>query len=362
MDISGSLEAKNTKLSGADQVNVRVTDQIGNLDVATSESETSDISLDMESSSEKQQFTLATPGSVKLTTTMEDEQIDLFGNRVKIAGGANSALLQFSRIPGSLFVLVPGGNNRINVVTTMAETIIRTGNGSDTFILGGAVDDEEDMEYTFDYSGKNGGEAQSGMMGAGNQHKLDISTEGGENTWHLWMSGAPFYLEGGTGHDTFIRYTFTITDKDGNTKIFATPHYNISSKGGNITKIGFPSYGGNRRPVVSGTQGTWILTEAGTWQFAKQTGGYQTGWMYRGGKWWYFNEEGIMQTGWILSGGRWYYLLPGEGSMLTGWQQIDGVWYYFAPYDHVQYPAGSMFCQEQTPDGYSVDENGRWIA
>jgi glucan-binding YG repeat protein len=69
-----------------------------------------------------------------------------------------------------------------------------------------------------------------------------------------------------------------------------------------------------------------------------------------------------MQTGWILSGGRWYYLLPGEGSMLTGWQQIDGVWYYFAPYDHVQYPAGSMFCQEQTPDGYSVDENGRWIA
>ncbi len=362
LDISGSLEAKNTKLSGADQVNVRVTDQIGNLDVATSESETSDISLDMESSSEKQQFTLATPGSVKLTTTMEDEQIDLFGNRVKIAGGANSALLQFSRIPGSLFVLVPGGNNRINVVTTMAETIIRTGNGSDTFILGGAVDDEEDMEYTFDYSGKNGGEAQSGMMGAGNQHKLDISTEGGENTWHLWMSGAPFYLEGGTGHDTFIRYTFTITDKDGNTKIFATPHYNISSKGGNITKIGFPSYGGNRRPVVSGTQGTWILTEAGTWQFAKQTGGYQTGWMYRGGKWWYFNEEGIMQTGWILSGGRWYYLLPGEGSMLTGWQQIDGVWYYFAPYDHMQYPAGSMFCQEQTPDGYSVDENGRWIA
>ena len=113
---------------------------------------------------------------------------------------------------------------------------------------------------------------------------------------------------------------------------------------------------------MSGTQGTWILTEAGTWQFAKQTGGYQTGWMYRGGKWWYFNEEGIMQTGWILSGGRWYYLLPGEGSMLTGWQQIDGVWYYFAPYDHVQYPAGSMFCQEQTPDGYSVDENGRWIA
>ena len=106
LDISGSLEAKNTKLSGADQVNVRVTDQIGNLDVATSESETSDISLDMESSSEKQQFTLATPGSVKLTTTMEDEQIDLFGNRVKIAGGANSALLQFSRIPGSLFVLV----------------------------------------------------------------------------------------------------------------------------------------------------------------------------------------------------------------------------------------------------------------
>ena len=354
--------AKNTKLSGADQVRVRVTDQIGNLDVATSESETSGISLDMESSSEQQQFTLATPGSVKLTTAMEDEQIDLFGNRVKIAGGANNALLRFSRMPGSLFVLVPGGNNRIHVVTTMAETMIQTGTGNDTFILGGAVEDEEDMEYTFDYSGRNGGEAQSGMMGAGNQHKLDISTEGGENTWHLWMSGAPFYLEGGTGHDTFIRYTFNITDQNGNTRTFATTHYNISSKGGSITKIGFPSSGGNRRPVVSGSQGTWILTEAGTWQFEKQTGGRQTGWMFRGGRWWYFNEEGTMQTGWILSGGQWYYLLPGEGSMLTGWQWIDGAWYYFTPYDHAKYPAGRMYRGEHTPDGCFVDDSGRWIA
>ena len=362
LDVSGSLEAKNTKLSGADQVRVRVTDQIGNLDVATSESETSGISLDMESSSEQQQFTLATPGSVKLTTAMEDEQIDLFGNRVKIAGGANNALLRFSRMPGSLFVLVPGGNNRIHVVTTIAETMIRTGTGNDTFILGGAVEDEEDMEYTFDYSGRNGGEAQSGMMGAGNQHKLDISTEGGENTWHLWMSGAPFYLEGGTGHDTFIRYTFNITDQNGNTRTFATTHYNISSKGGSITKIGFPSSGGNRRPVVSGSQGTWILTEAGTWQFEKQTGGRQTGWMFRGGRWWYFNEEGTMQTGWILSGGQWYYLLPGEGSMLTGWQWIDGAWYYFTPYDHAKYPAGRMYRSEHTPDGCFVDDSGRWIA
>ena len=362
LDVSGSLEAKNTKLSGADQVRVRVTDQIGNLDVATSESETSGISLDMESSSEQQQFTLATPGSVKLTTAMEDEQIDLFGNRVKIAGGANNALLRFSRMPGSLFVLVPGGNNRIHVVTTMAETMIQTGTGNDTFILGGAVEDEEDMEYTFDYSGRNGGEAQSGMMGAGNQHKLNISTEGGENTWHLWMSGAPFYLEGGTGHDTFIRYTFNITDQNGNTRTFATTHYNISSKGGSITKIGFPSSGGNRRPVVSGSQGTWILTEAGTWQFEKQTGGRQTGWMFRGGRWWYFNEEGTMQTGWILSGGQWYYLLPGEGSMLTGWQWIDGAWYYFTPYDHAKYPAGRMYRSEHTPDGCFVDDSGRWIA
>ena len=362
LDVSGSLEAKNTKLSGADQVRVRVTDQIGNLDVATSESETSGISLDMESSSEQQQFTLATPGSVKLTTAMEDEQIDLFGNRVKIAGGANNALLRFSRMPGSLFVLVLGGNNRIHVVTTMAETMIQTGTGNDTFILGGAVEDEEDMEYTFDYSGRNGGEAQSGMMGAGNQHKLNISTEGGENTWHLWMSGAPFYLEGGTGHDTFIRYTFNITDQNGNTRTFATTHYNISSKGGSITKIGFPSSGGNRRPVVSGSQGTWILTEAGTWQFEKQTGGRQTGWMFRGGRWWYFNEEGTMQTGWILSGGQWYYLLPGEGSMLTGWQWIDGAWYYFTPYDHAKYPAGRMYRSEHTPDSYFVDDSGRWIA
>ena len=38
---------------------------------------------------------------------------------------------------------VPGGNNLINVTTTMAPTDIKTGNGDDTFILGGPVEDEK---------------------------------------------------------------------------------------------------------------------------------------------------------------------------------------------------------------------------
>ncbi|HJB07537.1 MAG TPA: MucBP domain-containing protein [Candidatus Enterocloster faecavium] len=123
--------------------------------------------------------------------------------------------------------------------------------------------------------------------------------------------------------------------------------------------------------------------------------------------WFYFNNEGIMQYGWFLdtntgkwyylhgtSDGmlgtmiegwhfddqdkKWYYLNPGSGEMLLDWQQIGGAWYYFNPYAPAvtwnydeanggwyfngssSRPYGSMYQNEQTPDGYPVDGNGRW--
>ena len=88
----------------------------------------------------------------------------------------------------------------------MAPTDIQTGNGDDTFILGGPVEDEKDSEYPYKYKDENG------FTGAGNLHRLDIATEGGTNTWHLWICVVP-HLTGGMGNDTFIRYTFEVTDK-----------------------------------------------------------------------------------------------------------------------------------------------------
>ena len=81
-------------------------------------------------------------------------------------GGANNAVLNFTKAPAGLKVRVPGGNNLINVTTTVAPTDIQTGNGDDTFILGGPVEDEKDSEYTYKYKDENG------FMGAGNLHSL----------------------------------------------------------------------------------------------------------------------------------------------------------------------------------------------
>ena len=65
--------------------------------------------------------------------------------------------------------------------------------------------------------------------------------------------------------------------------------------------------------------------------------------------------------------GRWYYLNPvsnGElGTMMTGWQWIaneEGTefCYYFFPQPGG--PMGAMAVQATTPDGFEVNEQGRW--
>ncbi|WP_097005278.1 N-acetylmuramoyl-L-alanine amidase family protein [Lacrimispora amygdalina] len=75
---------------------------------------------------------------------------------------------------------------------------------------------------------------------------------------------------------------------------------------------------------------------------------------------------------------KWYYLSTRSTSMLTGWQLIDSKWYYLTPenggptyfgdniigwkYDNTKpwKPLGSMYQDEKTPDGYTVDTNGAW--
>jgi D-alanyl-D-alanine carboxypeptidase len=62
--------------------------------------------------------------------------------------------------------------------------------------------------------------------------------------------------------------------------------------------------------------------------------------------------------------------------MLTGWQRVNGAWYLFgadgamqadvwAPYAGAWYylgADGAMLADTTTPDGYSVDATGAWIA
>lgn len=96
------------------------------------------------------------------------------------------------------------------------------------------------------------------------------------------------------------------------------------------------------QPAVS----RWICTE---WN-----GTYQ---------WYYFDQEGKMADGWIDIDGQTFYLAPESdgtrGQMVTGWKLIDGVWYYFnTDSDGTK---GILLKNTVTPDGFSVDEEGRWV-
>ena len=47
------------------------------------------------------------------------------------------------------------------------------------------------------------------------------------------------------------------------------------------------------------------------------------------------------------------------GAMLKGWQYINGYWYYLD--DKEAASLGRLYVSMQTPDGKTVDTEGRWV-
>ena len=106
-------------------------------------------------------------------------------------------------------------------------------------------------------------------------------------------------------------------------------------------------------------KGWWYKRQDGS--YPKSTWGYEA---YNGKSYWYyFLDSGYMATGWVDLNGSKYYLFPGSdgwmGRMLTGWQWIDGYCYYFGTDSGNN--EGHLYRNEKTPDGYQVDNEGRWI-
>ncbi len=143
-----------------------------------------------------------------------------------------------------------------------------------------------------------------------------------------------------------------------------------SSGGG---RSGGGSSGGGGRMVVPGSSGQyrdlktgrWIQDHIGWWyrnvdgSYPKAQWGYQ---QYNGKSYWYyFDERGYMSVGWLDRSGSRYYLYPNsdgwKGRMITGWQWIDGFCYYF---ETGKQNEGALYLGRQTPDGYTVDAQGRW--
>ena len=112
--------------------------------------------------------------------------------------------------------------------------------------------------------------------------------------------------------------------------------------------------------------GQWVQDEKGWW-YKRSDGSYpKNSWGYEAynGKsyWYYFLDSGYMATGWIEVNGSKYYLFPNsdgwKGRMLTGWQWIDGNCYYLDPQGQNE---GALYRNSTTPDGFTVDSEGRWV-
>ena len=112
----------------------------------------------------------------------------------------------------------------------------------------------------------------------------------------------------------------------------------------------------------------WMQDSNADWYYFAADGRMVDGWQFIGGEWYFFQQShdghfGAMCTGWLFDGGFWYYLSETHdgsfGKMTTGWQQVKGAWYYLYPQTGA--PKGSCAINTTTPDGYRVDESGRWI-
>ena len=112
--------------------------------------------------------------------------------------------------------------------------------------------------------------------------------------------------------------------------------------------------------------GQWVQDEKGWWykradgSYPKNSWGYEA---YNGKSYWYyFLDSGYMATGWVEVNGSKYYLFPNsdgwKGRMLTGWQWIDGNCYYL---DAQGQNEGALYRNTTTPDGFTVDSEGRWV-
>ena len=89
-----------------------------------------------------------------------------------------------------------------------------------------------------------------------------------------------------------------------------------------------------------GPGGGWKVQEDGSWKYQKAGNFVTNSWEQVNGLWYWFDANGVMKTGWIALEDGQYYLTESES------------------YGH---PVGSLWVNEITPDGCTVDENGRMI-
>lgn len=145
----------------------------------------------------------------------------------------------------------------------------------------------------------------------------------------------------------------------------------ISGGGMGLSSSGPGNLGGEM--ASGGMTGTWKMDESGFWTFWGEEGLCTAEWAYiqnpyaaegqPAADWFSFDGSGHMRTGWYQDRtGGWFYLSPVSdgtmGRMVTGWNWIDGCCYYLNPVSDGT--KGRLLVSGVTPDGFTVDDAGRW--
>ena len=112
------------------------------------------------------------------------------------------------------------------------------------------------------------------------------------------------------------------------------------------------------------TLGQWF-NRSGKWYYGKDEENLRKEWIVSEGDWFYLQKDsGELQSGWLSLNGKKYFLNTlhnGQfGKLLTGWQWIDGYCYFFEAEDPKT--LGELKVSGLTKDGYTVDENGRYLS
>lgn len=212
---------------------------------------------------------------------------------------------------------------------------------------------------------------------------------------------------------TNANYTFSITGNRDLVAEFKTTGGGSTGGGGSDNSSSSQTPGKHRDGSYDSTFTPSTKESGGTfhgsgndWTYIKADGTQaKSEWIASGGDWYYFGEDGKMKFDWFLDpksnlwymlsrnhdgrfgaalrgwyyedqDGKWYFLNPVTSEMMTGWQYIDHKRYYFAPSNEGQTyfgdnvngwyfdptrnirPFGSMYRDEETPDGHRVDGNG----
>ncbi len=107
----------------------------------------------------------------------------------------------------------------------------------------------------------------------------------------------------------------------------------------------------------------YYVDKDGKWQTDK--------WVESNGRWWYSYKEGGYPADKFEEIEGITYYFDADGYMVTGWQVIDGEDYYFEGSGAMAVSKwvgnyylgedGKMLRSTRTPDGYEVDENGKWV-